>query len=64
MEWIFLAFLLFMPFERVALAWLAAESAGGTMIRKHSYNSVDRTATFNFWFLVLGSFSSFFLAKI
>lgn len=30
MERIFLAFLLFMPFERVALAWLAAESAPGS----------------------------------
>lgn len=28
MERILLAFLLFMPFERVALAWLAAELAG------------------------------------
>jgi hypothetical protein len=28
MERIFLAFLLFMAFERVALAWLAADSAG------------------------------------
>jgi hypothetical protein len=33
MERIFLAFLLFMAFERVALAWLAADSAGALTTR-------------------------------